>query len=831
MRTAIKDNVANSIFAVSPLARLVTPQVIAKIGAIDMQPGEGNNQWPNLVMGLVSTAARADVAEGPREASLRAMGFLLEALDEYDESPLLQNEVDAALTAITGCMAQPSVPVRRAAVAALYDALPFVAKSFEDEQREERNAIMMAVCTATQVDDSVVKIDAFQCVSRIAELYYDHLEDYMKVLAELTATAARSKDSRIAMAALDFWAQLAEEEEDRRANAAPGKPESKEFTLKALKPLVEMVFEIMASNKASEEEAEFGLVDSTQAVLQKAARAVGHPIVDVIMPFINANFAHQDPLRRDAAVMSFGLILEGPDKQRLQKEIILPALPHFLAKLEGATRDPSVMVRSSTAYSLSVVFAEHLEVLAPYNDFGNLVQLLCRALDDEPIVVKYVAKALNELITGMHDDVREFEVDEEGKRTLLSPLFYHVINALMLRADKPDWYEHDLRGDCYLCITSVIEAAAEDDEAVLIAFLSNCLQRLDASCTKTHASLAAQQAGAGAGAEAAGVLSLEERAQEVALQEKVCVMVNEMMQQVKEKAAPAADQVASIMVRIVQAKCGAEAEATMCLATLTLVVGASYERYMPVVYPLLIAAMKNTDEHDTCKYAIMAVSDVARALGARFEPVAGEVVDVLKGILQKQDVMRSLKPPALAAFADVAIALGPRIEEYLINILAIVKSAAKTDIPPDDEDLAEYLTEVRKAAIEAWSCLLLAFASEDGDSQEVKLAKGQAALRCLEPSLPDLREVACKWAAEWKTASDQAEAEGETWEPDFALLQHTVQILGDASQVLPHAAVAPYLNRRVPEILWLCMLETRINKREYPEDEAMSVYAGKFLPP
>jgi importin subunit beta-1 len=643
----------------------------------------------------------------------------------------------------------------------------------------------------------------------------------MKVLAELTATAARSKDPRIAMAALDFWAQLAEEEEDRRSNSEQGQgPASKEFTLKALKLLVEMVFEIMASNKASEEEAEYGLVDSTQAVLQKAARAVGHPIVDVIMPFINANFSHQDPLRRDAAVMSFGLILEGPDKPRLQKEIILPALPHFLAKLEGATRDPSPTVRSSTAYSLSVVFAEHLEVLAPYDNFGNLVQLLCRALDDEPIVVKYVACALNNLITGMHDDVREFEV-EEGKRTLLSPLFYHVINALMLRADKPDWFEHDLRGDCYLCITSVIEAAGEEDEAILIAFLSNCLQRLDASCAKTHAAQVA--AAGGAGALAAGALSQEERAQEVALQEKVCEMINEMMTQVKEKAAPGADQVAAIMVRIVQAKAGAEAEAILCLATLTLVVGEAYERYMPVVYPLLLDAMRNTDEHATCKYAIMAISDLARALGPRFEPVAGEVVDVLKGILQKQDVMRSLKPPALASFADIAIALGPRIEDYLVNILAIVKSAAKTDIPPDDEDLAEYLTEVRKAAIEAWSGLLLAFSVDEEDSAQAKVAKGQGALRCLEPSLPDLKEVVCKWAAEWKNASDAAEADAGSWEPDFALLQHTVQILGDASQVLPHAAVQPYLNRRLPEIIWLCLLETRLNKREYPEDEPLSV--------
>ena len=838
-RKVIKDNVANSIFARTPLARLVTPQVIAKIGAIEIQPGHDElgaprNQWPDLVMGLVMTAARADLDEGPREASLRGLGFLLEALDEYDESPLLQNEVDAALNSITNCMAQAgaasvSVSVQRAATSALYDALPFVAQNFEDEHRAERNAIMMAVCTATQVDDAAVKLGAFQCISRIAELYYDFLEDYMKVLAELTATAARSKDEKIAIVALDFWAQIAEEEEDRRKDGTAA--ESKDFTLKALKPLVEMVFEIMATNKANEEDAEYGIVDSSQAVLQKTARAVGHPVVDVIMPFINANFASPDPLRRDAAVSSFGLILEGPDKARLQKEIILPALPHLLAKLEGATRDPEAVVRSSAAFALKMVFQEHLEVLAGadgrYEHFDQLVRLLCRALEDVPVVVKHTAGALNDLIKGMHDDVPAFEFKDPATgvgKSLLSPLFYHVINALMSRADKPDWYEQELRVDCYLCITTVIEAASESDEVVLLAFLANCLQRLEASCVKTNAGVG--------GAAPAAPLSQEERQHEVTLQEKLCSMINEMMLQVEDKASGAADHVAQVMVRIVQAKTGAEAEAIQCLATLGLVVRETYERYMPSVYPLLLAAMQNTDDHVTAKFAIMAISDVARALSARFEVVAGQVVDQLKIILMDQEVMRSLKPPALAAFADIAIALGPRIEDYMVNMLNIIKSAAKTDIPPDDEDLEEYLTEVRKAAISAWSGLFLAFCPEpDVDSAEVRQAKAVGAVRCLEPSLPDLREVIRKWASEWSSAEAAAKEAGSSWEPDFSLLQDSVQILGDASQALPHRNVEPYLNQRVPEIIWLCRLEVKMNAEEYPEDEPLAAYASKFLPP
>lgn len=155
-RNRIKDNVAGTIGASQPLARMAAAQVVAKIGAIEIQPGL--NTWEDLLQGLIGTAARGDLPDGPRSAALHALGYLLEELDEYDESPLMQPEVDSALTAICGCMASGAVPVQRAAVDAMFNALPFVAENFEDKDRvSERNAIMMAICNATQVEDAEVK--------------------------------------------------------------------------------------------------------------------------------------------------------------------------------------------------------------------------------------------------------------------------------------------------------------------------------------------------------------------------------------------------------------------------------------------------------------------------------------------------------------------------------------------------------------------------------------------------------------------------------------------------------------------------------------------------
>lgn len=759
-------------------------------------------------MGLVGTAARADIADGPREASLKALGYLLEELDEYDESPLSQQEVDAALTAICGCMAQSSTPVQLAAVCAMFDTLPFVAENFEDAHAAERNAIMMAICSATQNDDQRIKISAFQCIGRIAQIYYDRIADYVKVLAELTATAARSKDSDLSCAALEFWNEISQEEADRRENG--GDSVSKKYILTGLRPLVEMLFEIMCQHKDDEDD-DWGPLQSAHSVMQKSARAVGHDIVDVVIPHINANFSSPDPLKRDAAVMCFALIMEGPDKGRLQTEIILPALPHLFSKLEGPTRDPSPIVRSSTAYAIQNIFSEHLEVLAPYDQFANIVNLLCKALQDEPKVVKYVCTALDYLIKGMHDDIPEFEL-KDAKSTMLSPIFYHVVNALMTRADQPDWYQNELRSNCYLAITTVIEAASDSDETILLAFLSNCLQRLSESSTKTTTPAVA--------------LSSEEKTYEIEMQGKLCCMIHEILLQIKDKAKPAADSIASIMSRIATARMGAENDAIVCLASLTLVVEKDYERYMPTVFAIFRDALKRVDDASTCKHAIMAMGDVARALSVRFDSIAGEITDILKSILINQEVSRTLKPPALAAFADIALALGPRVEPYMTNILFIISSAAKTFVATEDEDLLEFFTEVRKSAIEAWSALFLAFSIEEGDNADVKIIKSQAAVRCLGPSLPDLRNVIVNWASDWKKELDN----DNDWRPDFALLQDVIQVLGDCGKTLPKEAVQPFLNKRLPEIIWLGRLEEQINAEEYPDDEPLCKYMGKFLP-
>jgi hypothetical protein len=243
-------------------------------------------------------------------------------------------------------------------------------------------------------------------------------------------------------------------------------------------------------------------------------------------------------------------------------------------------------------------------------------------------------------------------------------MFYQTINALMIRADKPDADRQDLRANCYECISTVVEAGSKTDEPILLAFLDNCIQRVNASLSRP-------------------TTTPEEREYQFTMQEKLIAMINAILMKLGEEAKRAADHVAAMAVQIISTK-GHRAvlEALMVVSTLaTCVCGTDFQRYMPALYPLLVSAMRNHAEHKTCEFAVVAMGDIARALSDSFAPAAPEVIDILKGILVNAEIMRSVKPPALSAFSDITLAIGPKIEPFLPIILTIVSSAARTAIP------------------------------------------------------------------------------------------------------------------------------------------------------
>jgi importin subunit beta-1 len=118
------------------------------------------------------------------------MGYMCEIMDDEDSvPPAVVNKILG--TIVDGIQASRSDPVRLAATQALNNSLYFTEANFASET--ERNVLVTAMCEATQCRDVNVRKAAYECLGRVAELYYDHLGPYVATIFNLTTTAIRTE--------------------------------------------------------------------------------------------------------------------------------------------------------------------------------------------------------------------------------------------------------------------------------------------------------------------------------------------------------------------------------------------------------------------------------------------------------------------------------------------------------------------------------------------------------------------------------------------------------------------------------------------------------------
>jgi importin subunit beta-1 len=109
-------------------------------------------------------------------------------------------------TVVDGMRADRPDEVRLAGTTALLNSLDFAATNFDNAA--ERDMIMRTVCEATQAKDVKIREKAFECIVRIADIYYEKLQQYVDTLFQLTTTAIQTDDPLVGMQAIEFWSTV-----------------------------------------------------------------------------------------------------------------------------------------------------------------------------------------------------------------------------------------------------------------------------------------------------------------------------------------------------------------------------------------------------------------------------------------------------------------------------------------------------------------------------------------------------------------------------------------------------------------------------------------------
>lgn len=199
--------------------------------------------------------------------------------------------------------------------------------------------------------------------------------------------------------------------------------ESKNFAKTALPEIAPVLLQLLTRQEEDAEEDEWNISMAAGTCLALLAQAVADPIVSAVIPFIEANIKAQDWRQREAAVMTFGSILDGPDPQ-----ILTPLVTQAMPILVDMMSDENLHVKDTTAWTLGRICDLLVQTIKPDVHLPTLIAAFVRGLEDSPRICSNCCWGLMNLSDQLGIYHGE---DEPAQSSPLSVYFEGIVGALL----------------------------------------------------------------------------------------------------------------------------------------------------------------------------------------------------------------------------------------------------------------------------------------------------------------------------------------------------------------------------------------------------------------
>lgn len=714
VRTHIKQNVLDSL-GTETLRPSSAAQCVACIACAELPHG----LWPDLINCLLRNVTNPSSTEMMKEATLEAVGYICQDI----EPEILQPQSNEILTAIVHGMKkeEPSNHVRLAATNALLNSLEFTKANFDKET--ERHFIMQVVCEATQSTDARVRVAALQCLVKIMSLFYQYMKHYMgPALFAITVEAIESDTDEIALQGIEFWSTVCDEEVDLAIElseaAEQGRPPERTsmfYAKGALQYLVPLLLNTLAKQEEYDDDDEWNPCKAAGVCLMLMATCCEDDVVPHVLPFVKDNIRHADWRYRDAAVMAFGSILEGPDPEKL-KPIVEQAMPMLIELLT----DGSVVVRDTAAWTVGRVCEILPDAVINENCLNPLLHALIKGLEAEPRVASNICWAFSSLAEAAFENADNSDENREPDTYCLSSYFESIVQRLLETTDRADGNQHNLRNAAYEALMELVKNSPKDCYVIVQRTTVIILERLERVL----------------GMESA-IQSTNDRVQYNDLQSLLCATLQSVLRKVTPEDAPKiSDQIMTALLSMFQNTSGksgnVQEDALLAVSTLIEVLGENFEKYLEAFKPYLLVGLKNYAEYQVCLAAVGLVGDLCRALGMKMLPFCNELMMMLLENLSNENVHRSVKPQILSVFGDIAMAIGPNFKPYLDVVLTTLQQASQAQVDKTDYDMIDYLNELREGCLEAYTGIVQGLKG-DGDGDQIS-----SDVNLLQPHVPHI---------------------------------------------------------------------------------------------
>ncbi|KAL3654892.1 hypothetical protein CASFOL_000678 [Castilleja foliolosa] len=674
-KSQIKNSLLNTLVSSVREASHTAAQVVAKLASIEVP----RKEWPELVGLLLANMNQPDKPASLRQATLETLGYVCEEISHKD---LVEDEVNAVLTAIAQGMdvSEQNAEVRLAATWALYNALDFAQNNFYNEM--ERTYIMKVICDAAMAKEKEIRQAAFECLVYIAYPYYEVLEPYMQRIFEVTSNAIKGDEEAVALQAVEFWSSICDAETELQDYEDSSIPNS-HFIEKSLSTLVPMLLDTLFKQDEDQvqEDGIWNLAMAGSDCLSLVAWTVKDAVVPLVMPFLDVNISKSDWRSRVAAIYAFGSILEGPSIEKLS-----PMVNAGLEFLLNSMKDQNSHVKDTTAWTLSRIFellhlpATGFSVITPDN-VQMIIVILLESLQDAPHVAEKVCDAICFLVQGYED--------AGPSSSLLTPYLPDILSNLIITAERTDSIDSKLRSSAYETLNEVVKCSNLSETSQIIAKL------LSAIMSKLEQTLNLQIIPASL----CGVL-------------QVIIQKLSSTDETKPVILQVADQIMLLLLNVFACRSSTvHEEAMLAIGALACAIGPDFGKYMQEFYKYLETGLQNFEEYQVCAVSVAVVGEICRALDDKILPYCDGIMTLLLKHLSSGELHRSVKPPIITCFGDIALAIGEHFEKYVTYALPMIQSASEVcaEIDYNDKDMIDYGNQLRRSIFEAYSGMLQGF--------------------------------------------------------------------------------------------------------------------------
>uniref|UniRef100_A0AC35UBM6 Importin N-terminal domain-containing protein n=1 Tax=Rhabditophanes sp. KR3021 TaxID=114890 RepID=A0AC35UBM6_9BILA len=684
-RIEVRNNVLQTI-GTEPFRPSAASICIAAIAGIEIP----NKLWENGIESLCESVT-SGTNGAAKEVALEAIGYICSDL----EVAVLESKSNVILTAIAYGMRgeETNLNIKRAAVKAMLSSLDFTGNNFNSEL--ERNHIMQLVCDASQFTDTTVKVTALECLVKIMSLYYNFMQPYMgQALFPISVSAMNSGVPEVVLQGIEFWSNVAENElaiqqdiEEARENGTEPTQFTNFYAKGALQYITPIVVQLLVKEDETDDDDDWTPSKAAGVCLQLLAQCTGDDIVEFILPFITTNFSHADWRLREAAVMAFGCIMDGPDIKKLN-ELVNQALGSLIQTLG----DSNILVRDTAAWTLGKVCELCIDVVTKPEVLQQLLPALSQSLHQEPRVAANICWTISALAKAAYEIVTRDDSLSEPQTFVLSNCYESIINELLKTTDREDASTANLRIAAYETLMELIKNSPKDCYTIVQKTTLTVLQKMEDLLSYEST-----------------METVTDKSQLRNLQSLLCATLQSVLKKIKREDTPLiSDLIMKSILQIMQRCTGKESGGVMEDALLTVSaliesLGRNFAKYLEVFKPFLISALRNVSESVICVAGLGVLTDLCREFERDICPILDEVMHILIEILHSSAVDIYLKPDVLTCFGDIALAIGESFERYFAMSMSLIMEATKNAKITNygDYEHVDYIDHLRENIVTA----------------------------------------------------------------------------------------------------------------------------------